>query len=584
MNLKLKNPFQDKIELFLVSGIFVFAFILRAWGYEFGLPILYNGDEGQVIQRAIRFGSGDLNPHNFIYPSLYMYLLFFAYGAYFLIGSLFGTFSSLAEFKGAYFIDPSMFYIIGRLLSAAAGALTIVFVYLIGKRAYNRATGVVAALFLSVEYLHVRFSHLAKPDTMMACLAVIALYYAYKIYEEGQWTDYLLSGAFTGLAISAKYNANFVVLAILSAHVLRTYQGRFANLKNDFKLLFMSFASVGIFFIIGSPFALLDAKTFLHDLQFQSLAITQQQSFVDFLLTILKYCREMFLPSDWGLSSEVFGFFILLGLGFFLIRPEKKDFVFLPLLIVHFLFFTYKTSSSFLKPHYLLPILALFYLLGAKAFVMLIHKIKVSPARQSALVYAASALLVFSPLKDVISSNYERTLPDTGNLARQWVETNLPADSKILFAGAHHLGLKENRESLIANRASDTRRASEEKLKALLSYSGKRYCVSYLYHGWAFMTDDKTELVDHVPSGVQLVDKQKLSLNYWKNADYQYVIVFGAQDEKGYPDEAKYPHFRAFFDELFAQATMIEEFLPVASSQSGLPVRIYRLADGKAGS
>jgi len=584
MNLKLTKLYQDKTKVFLALGIFVFAFILRAWGYEYGLPILYNGDEGQLIQRAIRFGSGDLNPHNFIYPSLFMYLLFFCYGGYFLIGSLFGAFSSLGEFRSAYFIDPSMFYIIGRLLSAAAGALTIVFVYLIGKRAYNRATGVVAALFLSVEYLHIRFSHLAKPDAAMACLAVIALYYAYKIYEEGKWSNYLLAGAFTGLAISMKYNANFVVLTILSAHVLRTYQSRLGDLKNDFKLLFMSFASVGIFFVIGSPFTLLDAKTFIRDLQFQSLAITQQQSILDFLSTILKYCRELFLPSHWSLSGEFFGFFILLGLGIFLIRPEKKDLVFLPFLIMHFLFFTYKTSSSFLKPHYLLPILPVFYLFGAKAFVMVIHKVKISPARQSAIVYAASAVLVFSPLKDVMISNYERTLPDTGNLAREWVETNLPADSKILFAGAHHLGLKENKESLIANHASDTRKATEEKLKALISYSGKRYWASYLYHGWAFMTDDKTELVDHVPEGVQLLDKQKLSLDYWKNADYQYVIVFGAQDERGYPDEAKYPHFRAFFDELFSEAKMIEEFIPVASIQSGLPVRIYQLAGGKGGS
>lgn len=584
MGLKLTKLYRDKTEILLVSGIFLFAFTLRAWGYQFGLPILYNGDEGQVIQRAIRFGSGDLNPHNFIYPSLYMYLLFVCYGGYFALGSLFGSFSSLAEFKNAYFIDPSMFYVIGRLVSAAAGAVTIVFTYLIGKRAYNRAAGVIAALFFSVEYLHIRFSHLAKPDAAMTCLAVIALYYAFKIYEEGRWQNYLLAGAFTGLAISMKYNANFVVVAILSAHILRTYQSHLAEIKNDIKLLALSFGSVALFFLIGTPFALLDAKTFLHDLQFQSLAITQQQSFVDFFATILKYCRELFLPSHWGLSGDFFGFFILLGLGICLIRPEKKDLVFLPFLILHFLFFTYKTSSSFLKPHYLLPILPVFYLFGAKAFVKFINAIKIPEARQAVLTYAVSGLLLISPLKDVLRSNYERTLPDTGNLARQWVESKLPAETKILFASAHHLGLKENKESLLANRSSDTRKASDEKLKALSSFSGKTYYVSYLYHGWGFMSEDKLEKVSHIPEGVQLVDKQKLSLNYWKNADYQYVIIFGEQDEKGYPEEAKYPLFRAFFDELLAEATMVEEFLPVASHQGGLPVRIYRLADGEGGS
>jgi hypothetical protein len=356
------------------------------------------------------------------------------------------------------------------------------------------------------------------------------------------------------------------------------------EIRQDVKLLAMSFASVVLFFLIGTPFALLDARTFLHDLQFQSMVITQQQSIGGFISTILNYCRELFLPGHWSWNGEFFGFFILLGMGMFLIRPEKKDLVFLPFLVLHFLFFTYKTSSSFLKPHYLLPIIPLFYLFGAKGFVKLAGFIKTTPQKRSAIAYAASAVLLLSPLSDVVRSDHQRTLPDTGNLARQWIESNFPADAKILAASAHHLSLKESKESLLANRATDNRKASDEKLKALMSYTGKTYYVSHLYHGWGFVAEDKLEQLEHVPEGVTLVDKQKLTLGYWRSSGYQYVIVFGDQDEQGYPEEAKYPTFREFFDELLAEATLLKEFLPVAYQQSGLPVRIYRLDQNTSGS
>ena len=75
------------LPLFL---IIVAAIIVRLWGIDFGLPYrVARPDESYLVSAGLSFGMGSLNPNNFIYPSLMMYVLFFFYSLYFVLG-LFG--------------------------------------------------------------------------------------------------------------------------------------------------------------------------------------------------------------------------------------------------------------------------------------------------------------------------------------------------------------------------------------------------------------------------------------------------------------------------------------------------------------
>ena len=69
------------------QALIVLVMALAAWlrlrGITFGLPAVYNPDEVAIMSRALAFASGDLNPHNFLYPTLYFYLLFGWIGMYF---------------------------------------------------------------------------------------------------------------------------------------------------------------------------------------------------------------------------------------------------------------------------------------------------------------------------------------------------------------------------------------------------------------------------------------------------------------------------------------------------------------------
>src|SRR3954454_10558100 len=61
-------------DVLAVALLFLFAFILRAYGVRGSLPYVGHPDEPKLIDSAVHIvKTGDLNPHLYIWPSLYIY-------------------------------------------------------------------------------------------------------------------------------------------------------------------------------------------------------------------------------------------------------------------------------------------------------------------------------------------------------------------------------------------------------------------------------------------------------------------------------------------------------------------------------
>jgi hypothetical protein len=83
-------------EILLILSV---SLVVRLWGIGFGLPNTEAlPDESFIVNIAIEFGTGDFNPHNFIYGTLYMYSLFILFGVYFVVGLTVGKYQSLQDF------------------------------------------------------------------------------------------------------------------------------------------------------------------------------------------------------------------------------------------------------------------------------------------------------------------------------------------------------------------------------------------------------------------------------------------------------------------------------------------------------
>ena len=73
---------------------------------------------------------------------------------------------------------------VGRALSAAADLLTVLLVYLVGARAYNRKVGLLAAAFSAFTVMQIQQAHFFTTDTFFNLFTLLAVYYALRVSTE----------------------------------------------------------------------------------------------------------------------------------------------------------------------------------------------------------------------------------------------------------------------------------------------------------------------------------------------------------------------------------------------------------------
>ena len=206
------------MKRWLVFFIFLSGLFFRFWEIGFDLPHSYYGDESYFVYHSIKFGTGDLNPHWFIWPTFFQYILFFLFGTYYLIGTLIGTFTSTTDFLYHYLKDPTSLFLIARTTSALFGTASIYFIFQISKKIYNFKIGYLAAFIFAILPLHVRYSHFAVTDGPMVFMMLVSSLFILMMYQQGTLFYYLLAGLFTGLATATKYPALVLLVSISIAH------------------------------------------------------------------------------------------------------------------------------------------------------------------------------------------------------------------------------------------------------------------------------------------------------------------------------------------------------------------------------
>lgn len=255
---------RDRLSRPLATGILVaillLAAVLRLWALGFGLPGQYNPDENFLVLHALRFGTGDLNPHWFLYPTLWMYCLFGLYGGYFLAGLAIGRFEAPFDLSVEYFTDPTLIFFLGRLASALSGVGVVALTYLLGAGLFGRRVGLLGAAFVAIEPFSIESSHYIKVDVPTALFVMVSLLASARVLRGGGTRWYLAAGLFAGLAASTKYPGGMVALALPLAHLLRQERRQVRDL-----LLGLALAPAG--FLLGTPFALVEIPSVVANLR-----------------------------------------------------------------------------------------------------------------------------------------------------------------------------------------------------------------------------------------------------------------------------------------------------------------------------
>jgi len=231
------------------------ALVLRLWGRDVGLPWIDHPDEPNPVGYVLAMlNTGDLNPHAFQKPSLYLYLLLAAVR----LGAWWSGTAPLAEplTTHIYTTVPWVF-LWGRTLTALLGGLTVVLVGMTAQRA-GALAALGAAAWLALARYHLQHSQYVTTDVAAGLFVVLAFAAALRIAHDGSWPATMLGGLAIGLAASTKYNAAAVAPMIVLAHVL-AWRGAAAP-RIGRLLAAGALACLG--FVAGTPYALLSFAEF----------------------------------------------------------------------------------------------------------------------------------------------------------------------------------------------------------------------------------------------------------------------------------------------------------------------------------
>ena len=172
----------------LFVAIAAFALIVRLNNIAFGLPSLYDPDEPLfIVKAATLLSEGTLNPRWFGHPaSTTIYLTAVIEALVFGWGVIAGRYGNVSDFIAAAYVDPGVLFLPVRMAMALLGAACVGLTFALGKRLFGTAAGILAALLLALNSLHIAWSQVVRSDVQASAFMLAALIFAVRLGETGR--------------------------------------------------------------------------------------------------------------------------------------------------------------------------------------------------------------------------------------------------------------------------------------------------------------------------------------------------------------------------------------------------------------
>jgi Dolichyl-phosphate-mannose-protein mannosyltransferase len=179
----------------LIPVIYVF----RA---QYNLPLAANVDERTALEIFHRFEAGSLNPHCFLYPTLYYYLTYFL----------------LKPFP------PDLLIEWGRVLNLNFVGLTSFLGYSLCRRYFrSRAAGILSAFFIASSTTIVNSGSYICTDALLAAMTLATLLLLLRYFENPTRRNWAIAMIALGLALGCKYTAFLLFIAYAGTEMIREW-------------------------------------------------------------------------------------------------------------------------------------------------------------------------------------------------------------------------------------------------------------------------------------------------------------------------------------------------------------------------
>jgi hypothetical protein len=404
--------------------VLVASFLLRIWGARHGMPYAFNSDENaHFVPTAIGLFGHGWNPHYFVNPPAYTYVLHGVFAAWF--GGRAGVSNALAS-------DPAEVFVVARVVAATLGTVAIGLLYLAGTKLFaDRRVGLLAAALLGVGFLPVFYSHLALNDVPALAPICLSLWGSAGVVRDGRMRHYVIAGVGVGLAAGTKYTGGVVLLPLLGAVAGRLVLGGIPHAGTiraaAARGLVVACGCALVAFLASNPYALLDHHAFVDGLDHQTsvaddalgkLGLTESNGLAYYLWTL-----------TWGLGWVPA---IAAAVGVVLIARDSWRIaaVLVPAPVLFLLFMG--TQERFFG-RWLLPVFPLVCLLAAYAVLRVtMVAARRRPALAPTMLAIAAVLLCGQGVVASVHSGRVLSRDDTRNMARAWLVEHVPPKTKIV--------------------------------------------------------------------------------------------------------------------------------------------------------
>jgi hypothetical protein len=510
------------------------AFLLRIWGVKHGLPYAYNADENaHFVPKAIQLFGHGWNPHYFVNPPAYTYLLHVVFAVWF--GGRGGVSNTFAT-------NPTEVFVIARVTAAVVGTLAVWLLYLAGARMFDRRVGLLAAGLLAVAFLPVFYSHLALNDVPTLAPICLSLWGTAGVLRSGRLGHYALAGGGLGLACATKYTGGIVLLPLLAACAAQLAEP--AGRRRALGGLALAGALAVAAFFVANPYAFLDHAAFHKGLRHQSaaaddalgkLGLTQRSGTAYYLWTF-----------TWGLGF-VPAFAAVAGAGLLAFRDRGALAVLAP---APLLFVIFMGSQSRFFGRWLMPVLPIVCILGAYLVVRAADALGARrPALRPALLALGVVALCGQGLVYSLHEGLVLSRPDTRNLARDWMVAHVPSHSRIVVEPVVPDGWAQDIGHPSALTANGDRWAKFPTSRTNVAHDGS---IVLGVGGIVNIEDYEREL-------------QPALIDLYERKQYCYVVSGSTQHGRAEAQPKAVPRAVAYYAELERRADKVAEFSPYRS-------------------
>lgn len=411
-------------EWLLVAAL-ALSLVLRWPMADVDLEHYVGPDEGEVVENTVEMmKTGDLHHRHPGYPGLLFYLHMAPATAHFLLAAARGEGRSIPE------LPRQGFYRAARRLTLLAGWAAALVVFLIGREGMGRGAAALAGALLALSPLALRESRVVNPDLLLMLFVAAGLGLCLRVLRDPRAASFAVAGVGVGLASAIKYTGAVLVVPYLLAWMLagppRRTMGRAA----------IGLGLSGLSFALTSPYTFLDLPSFLRGLTAHFGYYQASRMNVPGELSRIVMFSGLGIPAA---AAALLGCLWVLG------RLERQGLVLLSFPMAYFVLFSFFNR---VYPRHALVLLPSFALLAGR----MVKRGLETRHRLLRCVVVSGVLAI--PLHDSIRLGLAARRATPAERARQWIEANIPAGSRILedqftprlapdLYAVHRLGVEE---------------------------------------------------------------------------------------------------------------------------------------------